>query len=1052
MFVSRLNISAEIKRRDEDLSRFISGYSTPEKPQSVNEINGDFQLAGLIPAINSYISKYSNITILDVGCGEGTLLAKLVSADIFKNKSDIHYIGVDFPDKIKKAFDTVIDLNCLTQSNFLSLDNTNWVDSLRDNSIIVIRNVFHELKISEAAKLFHDICTYLPKNSVIFIQDMTTLPTSEQGNAGWLGTEFKSILERGGLKVTFTPDTSKRGIDVFLIEATRKNECALSEKKLHDLLLNSRKKQLKLLKEEHDKTEVCPENAIKLHRIYHDIAAISLDLANYEILTNEQTVESVFSLAFDSFSETDIQKLIAEYKYPLIKGFQNRGQYINKLDDFLRSDKSVYILKAGPRLGKKTLVWWALNQKIRHERLPIYLYLNEGTNVCTILEEIASQLKIVDFLDSEILCALKEAPPDILKNSDDIKSSLLPLIRKSILILDGFENCVDPKNKIQNTDVSWLVNFWSDIVEAKIIIQTRYNVEGIPFSKSMMDYMGNFPKGNPEYVYTKQLLDELIPVKYRSENIGFKKYPDDLFVALDNHPYFISIAGTLIRNNPDSKCLLNQNYLAKLEHKLYDVLISEFNLEESEKIAIYSLCLVQVPVPVEFIENLCGEKTTADLLDKGFLVQRMPGRFGLLSILKKMKPKNVDKDETNELEITLHKKISKIFYTMYKDSSEPSFLRQVHRHQLLAGSKKVPAYILPQLSEAAEYWYSNKNYSECIWAYRIIQNQRKLHSRERLKFASCLVRTKNIAEGKNEYNELLKEYKEWKGVKSSYVDSLLFIGKNAQTALKILDKIPEYERDYYWHRQKARCYVQLNNRQDAYIEYEEAILNSKSSKPWNIIREYIAYAHKVGDDDIEYQWLRYAWKDLKLHIDEVRIELGAYYERMDELTEAEPLLTEAYSNSPNNAYCVLPLVKTLCKLGKMKQVNNIMQTSIHAIPQEVMEYANIFILKSNKDFLKAKQLLEKSFSSFTENHNIHHWGQWADLFCSWCQELDGENKIETAEQGLKYVNEIMDEKNVPAMMVCRELAWITGDKNLLAKIEQNILDINDTLILQGNRE
>ena len=1045
--VSRINFQQEVKK-EENLSRYISGYSTPEKPQEIDEIQGDFQLTGLLPAINSYASRYSKITILDIGCGNGILLAKLASADFFKNKSNIQYIGSDYRDKLKKAFSTALDLNCLSESKFISLEDDNWTKYLNENSIVVVRNVFHELKISEAAKIMYQICTYLPTNSVVFIQDMTTLPTAEKGNAGWLGIHFKSILEQGGLNVVFTPDTSKRGIDLFLIEATRKEKCGLSENNFHKLLLKSRKEQVELLTKEHDKTAESPDNELKLCRIYHDITAISLDLKKYENINDEIALESIFNLAFKSLSEIDIQNITDRYEYPRIRGFQNRGHHIDSINDFLRSDKSIYILKAGSYLGKKTLVWWALDQKLRHERLPLYLFLNESSNVSTILEEIAIQIGVTKFLDVEILTSLHRISLDVLKNSMELRSALLLIVKKSILILDGFENCIDPNNKIQNADVSWLVNFWSDIKGAKIIIQTRVEVKDIPFSKSTQEYMSTFPKTyNDEYKFTKQLLDELIPISYRTENIGFKRYPENLLVTLDNHPYFIYVAGTLIRNSQDFACLTNQDYLSKLENRLYDTLISEFNLGENQKLAIYSLGLIQIPVPTEFVEMLCGEKIAIELLEKGFLVQEIPGRFRLLTILTKIRIEKHGKEEIQLLETNLHKKISSLFYDLYKNNSDPSFLRQAYHHQLLSGNKKISTYILPQLSEAAEFWFSNHKYSECIWAYETIQKERKLHSREQLRFASCLIRTQKITEGMKEYNELIKKYNTWKGVKSSYVDSLIYAGVHIKTALKVLDQIPEHDRDTYWHRQKARCYIQINKRMDAYSEYETAILGSKKYESWNIIRELIAYAHKVGDDDKEYEWLDYAWTHLMLHIDEVRIELGAYYERMNQLEKAEELLFEAYKNMPNNAYCVLPLVKTLYKVGKVDEAEAVMQSSKNAKPNEVIEYTKIFLLKGKKDFPKCKELLEKSLFNIDHSLKIHRWGQWADLFYSWCQEFEGEVKIEMAREGLKYVNEIIKEKNVPAMMACLELAQITEDKALIGTIEENILKVNDSFRL-----
>ena len=52
-----------------------------------------------------------------------------------------------------------------------------------------------------------------------------------------------------------------------------------------------------------------------------------------------------------------------------------------------------------------------------------------------------------------------------------------------------------------------------------------------------------------------------------------------------------------------------------------------------------------------------------------------------------------------------------------------------------------------------------------------------------------------VTEGTKLYRDLFKRYKTWRGVRNSYVDSLLYIGGHADRALNMLLKIPERERD-----------------------------------------------------------------------------------------------------------------------------------------------------------------------------------------------------------------------------------------------------------------
>jgi len=48
-----------------------------------------------------------------------------------------------------------------------------------------------------------------------------------------------------------------------------------------------------------------------------------------------------------------------------------------------------------------------------------------------------------------------------------------------------------------------------------------------------------------------------------------------------------------------------------------------------------------------------------------------------------------------------------------------------------------------------------------------------------------------VTEGTKLYRDLFKRYKTWRGVRNSYVDSLLYIGGHADRALNMLLKVPE---------------------------------------------------------------------------------------------------------------------------------------------------------------------------------------------------------------------------------------------------------------------
>jgi len=1034
----------------QQLLKFISGYESPERPQRIEEIQGDFQLAGLNTLLHSYLSSSPNAKILDIGCGNGVLMGKLVEINAFETYPKFEYIGFDFPDKLNDAFATANKFMILSHVKLLQCE-IEWTEYMEAPCIVVIRNVFHELMIDDAAKLIHEICMFLPENSVLLLQDMTTLPVAEKMRVGWLGIHLSNIFKKGGIRVNHTPDTSKRGIDVFLIEGQRQKKCELKEKDIRMLLISARREQLNILYEKYAEIEEKPNNVLPLSRLNHDIAAISFVLTKSGEtdfggeIKDGQTVASIFNLAFRNLSENDLFELQKSFKYPEIKGFQNRGYHIDALDNFFRSDKTIFILKAGPHMGKKTAVWWILFQKLKHDRLPLYVNLKEGDDIFSILENVVFQLGIGKFIDVEVFASLQDLPTEELRTV--IHKSIAPLATKTILILDGFENSIDPEGNIENEDVEWLIDFWSSLNNAKIIIESRWEVKQLPFERCQFEYMTTFPSaGKNKHQYTIQLLHELVPINYRTKDMEYGGYPLELLETLNNHPYFTYIAGTIIRNNPDSTCLKNQNFISHLKTRLYENLISNFSLKDNELELLHSLTLVKNAFPLKFVGMVIGDFEIAKkLLEKGLILESSHERFLPLGVVRNFYKTDTEKDVSKLDELKWHEIFADVFYRLYQNESDPSFFRQSYYHATLAGNKSdFSAYRVPEIAICADFWYKSKRYSDSLWAHKKIQEKRSLHSKEQMKMASCLIRTNEFKEGKKSYLDLIWRYKTWLGVKSSYIDSLLFTGSHAESAKNMLFKIPEIERGFYWHRQAARCYRQLSKRKDAYKEYEEAILDSPSHTVWQVIQELINYAHEAGDGDTECKWLEHGWKYLKIRSDDIKINLGAYFERTDELEKAEKLLFEAHQNNPSNAYCILPLVKTLCRDNKISEAEIILKNAPpNTTPHNILLYAKIIYLKVLGDFSECEQLLLSLHMDEMNRTSIHRWGQWADLFLSWSFTLKGREQRDIAFRGLKFVKQIINEKNVPAMMACLELSKITNNFELQEKLQETIHEVND---------
>jgi len=778
-------------------------------------------------------------------------------------------------------------------------------------------------------------------------------------------------------------------------------------------------------------------------------------------LDDETLVVSIFKNAFSKISNYRFNELIEGYKYKEIKYFQNRSRSIQAIDDFLRSDKTILVLRGSPYIGKNSLVSIAL-EKIEHNRLPIEIDVKVGIDIVQIIEQIATNLNICHHIDVEQLSKLKTIPTKKLKQ--EFMKSINKITFKSILLIDNFEDIIDQKGNIENEDVEWLLNVWSDNKTAKIIIKTRFKLNSLlNHSYTYSEYITNFKSSSEgrfgKHLYIVQMLQSLIPIEFRVSDEQFGGIPERLLDALDNHPYFAYLSHLIIKNNEhNTLCLKNEDFIDNLIYQLNQNLLSSFNLNTTEKKIIYALSLVRTSFPIDIVNSVTKNNDLSKrLLNKGLLLKVSHNLFRTFKLLRNKKNFNEHIDN-NQDKIKWHTLFATEFSKLYKNESKknPSYYREAYYHTTLAEKKKnITAYNLPEITDCTNDWFKYKNYDDVSWALQEIGKYRQLSSHEKMRLASCELRLYRIDKGKKLYKQLFNKYPDWNGVRYSFVDSLLYIrgyvdiGDYVEDALEELNSIPIYkrERNSIWHQKAARCYRVLLKKSEAYDHYEKAYINATWRDTWNFIIEFINYAKKIGDTKKEEELLLYTWDTIKIRTDEVKIQIGAYFERINKIKEAETVLKDVFRKNPKNAYAVLPLIKTLCKSNKIAEAKEILDNSKKDVsPKEIFMYAQIFYLRKLGKFDECEHLIKNTH--YDSRLLSHRYWQWADFFLAWSiEKSDIQDKVDIAEQGLKYVEKTIDNGNVPAMLVCLELSKISNNTKLKTKIEEAVKRINIDLVI-----
>lgn len=844
-----------------ELIKFLSGYESPETPQSIDEIRGDFQLAGLMTALNKSIAENPKSLLLDIGCGNGALFAKLSEIGSFSRYPNLVYEGIDTSNWLTKAFENATKLNLLSKVRFFLLEN-DWVGHLIHPCIVVIRNVFHELSPSQVSELIFNISTNLPMQSSIFIQDMSTLPVSEKGRCGWFSSHIESIFRECGFDTVLTPDTSKKGIDIFLIEGKKINPCKKSKHDILTFLFSARAEQLKVLHLKYLDLQEKPGNTFPFLRLNHDIAAISLQL---NLLgpqnQDDKIVLSTFSLAFKVLSIERFNQLRLDFKYPQIPWFQNRSHAIQAIDDFLLNKTPIIAIVGPKNIGKQATVWYSLDKK-QHSRLPVFIDLFTGITIFNFLETIATQLDVAKYIDVEILSSIKNFPVESMFNV--VKEVACSLAMNTILVLDSFESIIDPDGFINNNDVKKILDTWSSVVDSKIIIQSRSSFSALPCEICSFEYISVFRSRDDsprfgKFLYSVQMLQEIIPNEYRVPNSDFGGFPADLLESLENHPYLLYVAGMAIKNNSNLDCLSDPAFLKNLKHNLAETLFERFKLHDNERDFLHFLAQKKEGIPLALLKAIFGNDSFQNiLLEKGFLLQEAPGYYKALAILKFINNSATNIAEEEAIERKWNTEFHRAYLYLYKCKSDPSYLRNARYHSLAIGERfEVTSYNVAEVSKCAESWYRSKHYEEALWGYQEIKKLRPLASKELMREASCLLRANFVKDGKIAYENLLRKYPNWNGLKNSYIDSLLAAGQCSKEALELLSSIPEGNRDSYWHKQSARCYGQLSKKREAYAEYQAAILSSTNRDAINLTKELISFARENGDNDVLEEWQIY---------------------------------------------------------------------------------------------------------------------------------------------------------------------------------------------------
>ena len=1047
-------IAAEVRNqkvREAQLLKFLIDYGQPEPPQEVAKALFDNQIKSIFIFLAEILNNNNSGTIVDIGCGNGTILSRLADLINFKEKSEWSYLGIDYNEYKEPVVSLAVNNKLHRKVDFLSLDDfyKEWPNDpqLKRQHLVFIRNVLHELSIEETSILFSHIINNLFLGEKLVIQDLLVFPKAEKGNVCWEPDTLVNLLENCGFSVVMTIEQSKYGGRWINIIATLTTKHDYDLSKIKALVIKFRLlqwnkwKKLGALHQDDEQFRDVIVSKIDFDLQFASLNAQLIDSKakgvsplqpEQEALVLKETFDQTLN-SFNLVKPQNILELVESVPY-----FVNRGNSKDGLEKFLVSSEKVTVIQGPPLMGKTELVKEVLS-KFHHNRYPVFIDVQATYSVWNIVEGILGSIRC--HIPIPVLRSLRST--DFTEIKDVLLDTLKRFSNEIILVFDHFERILNPGGLISDREIKdFLISV--SATDAKIILTSTKQIDLSIFPpeyvfQEIQPPVGRFPDGPP---HVGQLLGILA---------GIKECPDDILKSIDRHPLLAVLVGLCIRKYGVA-VLSDDNFIKDIKSDLRSAILNRIS-DDISKPALNAISHLRISVPREMLNKLSSSISVKSAEEIGLIYSvRDSSRDDLLSCIGAIRYWDKDEKEDlddNELEqaenadkINIHENIYHEYLEVYRKDDDPKWLREIYFHKLISGNKDAVdnfgSYFRSEIFGAGEYWFRyKKDFDSAYWAFSIASKYGENSLFLRMRTASCLIRIKKRREGEEMFDKLIKEFPRAMHIVSSYVDSLIYINAFG-AALSILNKYQITSTDNEWHAgQFGRIYMGLHNYPEAITAFKYQLYFGEMPIIYqNLARAY----HKMGDTPNQMAMLE---KGLKIFPNSKRLNvaMASLYEKIGKTENAKEILLKMHNENPYNGWVLFPLFKVLARsdetekaLSIFKKVNNKIDPTFL---RKTIE-SEIEVIKGN--YQTAINILD---SQIQDEHSV---GQKLEAYFAWASSVDDiEEGIQIAKEGLSLKINKELKNNVPTLFSVGKLAILARDYEQYKKIQKHITDINPEL-------
>jgi tetratricopeptide (TPR) repeat protein len=1049
---------------ERELNRFLERYGTTEGVQETEAALIDPQIKNLSLSLAALIAANPRGTVLDVGCGDGIILKRLSEIGVFASNPSWLYAAADYDEHLDEVLKLAATLRLHRRVEVRTLDQLyeGWIspESAPTPRVVVIRNVLHELDIEKTSQLISALVLHVEQCDTILLQDLEVFPRAERGNACWNPDLLDQLLKECGFDPISVVEPSRTGNRWFTILAKRNASQPLPSDSIRRLVLSTRRKQLELWKELDG--IVRPDEEMRST----GIAIIDFDLQRLALIeqlrgagaidveapsAEEQARAAIgtFAMHLGAFdpARANLGSLIVALDRP--PHFRDRARSQDALEEFLRGSNGVAVIHGGAYMGKTVLVTEVLARRARN-RQPIMVDIQRTSTAWNLVEQLLAGVG----------CSFSYALLHGFRVTrfDDVKELFRGLIDRSakhvVVVFDHFERLLDPNASVSDPEVRDLLRMLVCSAEAKVILTTRVTPD-LSFLPESQTFGAAQPPVYrfPEEKHVENVLDDFID----RAALGITQYPKALVDAIDKHPYLTILAARIITKEGE-KCLQDQDFLEMLRRKMRAELLRRV-VDNEAKPAVELLSLIRIPVPRGVFESLSSKEATAHAEELGLLYpvfdRRFPDLLAGIGVFRGGKDDRGEAQHSTEGREDAayvaalngkHTAIAACYARLFRASDDPRWLRELYYHSLAAGDasivKRFGAMYRSELYWAGNVWFHDrKDFQAALEAFEAARNFGLDRYEVDMHIAACHLRIGRHEEGVREYKRLITVYPGSNGIKTSYIDSLLYVGMYKDALAKLKEFGLQPDEDPWFAHEYGRAYMGLYR----YPDGVTAFFKQCQQRPEPIAYFMLAHAcHRAGDRDRVGQVLELGLK--KYRSDRrLIVAFASHLIRLrttEAMAAAERMLSSLVDEQPTDGAALQQLVKVLCLRGRVEDARRISRIAgENALPEH-------FRLPIRVEVMIASGLFEAAVADLGDvpPNNMHLVGLKKKALLHWARtEQSPERRRSISRHGLAVPVDESLLYNIPVLVTSARLAELAGDVPRYDDFVRRLTDLNPQL-------